>query len=564
MNKFLRSLILMVLGFGQIAMAQSVITIKDGDLQANQTYNWTSNNVYLLDGFVYLETGGKLIIEPGTVIKGKTVPTTGDLSSSLIITRGAQIFAEGTATRPIIFTGELDDLSTTTDILASDNQLWGGLIILGSAPIGEDGGTDVIEGIPSSEPRIVYGGTNANDNSGILRYVSVRHGGSVLGADNEINGITLGGVGRGTTIDYVEVFANKDDGIEVFGGTVNITHALVSFVGDDSFDFDESWDGYVQFLFSIQDGITNGDNAIEYDGSEEANRQPKTVGRIYNGTFIGSGSVAGTDSDGLRLRLDGAAQFWNCIWTQIPGAVFRVEDTSRDRLRTGESAFRGNIAVQYGTLAFGNDPIILSAWINNDNGVVTNPQLGSISRIPDGNLDPRPQAASAALTGAAVPSEAGVQAVPYRGAFSNVENWATGWSALAQYGYFGNKVTIDKVINDARIQAGQAWVLNNEVEWILDGLVYVEAGASLTIEPGTVIKAKNVPTSSADISSSLIIARGAKIFAEGTRTQPIIFTSELDDLSTTTDLTANDRRLWGGVIVLGAAPVGEDGGTDVY
>ena len=119
----------------------------------------------------------------------------------------------------------------------------------------------------------------------------MRHGGNEIAADNEINGLTLGGVGNGTEIDFIEVFANSDDGIEIFGGTVNITHAVVAFQGDDAIDVDESWDGFIQYAFSIQQDISDeiGDNAVEYDGSERSDLGPKTVGRIYNGTFIGSG-----------------------------------------------------------------------------------------------------------------------------------------------------------------------------------------------------------------------------------------------------------------------------------
>ena len=176
--------------------------------------------------------------------------------------------AEGTADQPIIMTGAADDLSITTDLGPTDNQEWGGLIVLGKAFVGENGGEDVIEGLPSDDTRALYGqGLNApinDDNSGVIKYVSVRHGGAVLGADNEINGITLGGVGNGTTLEYVEVFANKDDGFEFFGGSVNGKYLSVANVGDDSYDFDESYSGSLQYIFSLQQDADNsiGDHAI--------------------------------------------------------------------------------------------------------------------------------------------------------------------------------------------------------------------------------------------------------------------------------------------------------------
>ena len=550
MNRILY--VLFALAICGTAMAQNTVTITDADLLGGQTYNWTSDNVYELDGYVFLEEGGVLNIAPGTVIKGKTVPSNGDQTSALIITKGAQIFAEGTAQDPIIFTGEIDDLTTTTDLTADDNQTWGGLIILGNSIVGEDGGTDVIEGIPSDEPRIIYGGDDPMDNSGTLTYVSIRHGGSVIGADNEINGLTLGGVGAGTTIDYVEVFANKDDGIELFGGTVNITHAVVAFAGDDSFDFDESYEGYLQFLFSIQG--TTGDNAIEYDGSERADAGPKTVGRLYNGTFIGSADL-NASSDGLRLRNDGAAQLWNCVFVDQPGYAYRFDnDPERP-----ETAVAGNFAFNFGVLVNtpGTEP---------ETFLVTeaDPQLAGISRSTDGGLDPRPNAGSPLLFAAIQDDNSDdVARVPYSGAFGNADNWAMGWTAVSQYGYFGDLAeTAIATITDADIEAGDTLTLTADNEWLLDGYVYVEEGACLVIEPGTVVKGKTVPTTG-DLTSSLIVARGGKIIADGTADAPIIFTGELDDLSTTTDLTADDNQTWGGLIILGNSIVGEENGTDV-
>ena len=176
------------------------------------TLTLTADKEYLLDGYVYVEDCATIIIEAGTVVRGKSVPTTGDQASALIIAKGGTIIADGRADAPIIFTSEIDDLGSTDDLTATDNQTWGGLIVLGNAPIGEDipdgaaFATDVIEGIPSTEARIQYGGDDPEDNSGIIRYVSIRHGGSILGADNEINGLTMGGVGSETIVDYVEVF----------------------------------------------------------------------------------------------------------------------------------------------------------------------------------------------------------------------------------------------------------------------------------------------------------------------------------------------------------------------
>ena len=322
-------------------VAQTNIT--DASINAGETLTLMAGTEYTMDGYVYVEDGATLEIEAGVVIKCKATTTTGDPSTALIISRGGKIMAEGTADAPIIFTSVEDDLGSTDDLSPFDFQKWGGIVILGKGIVGEDGGTDFIEGIPEGDMRSQYGGDDNADNSGIMTYISLRHGGAVLEQDNEINGLTLGGVGSGTTIHHLEVFSSKDDGIEIFGGAVNITHAVVAYVGDDSYDFDESWDGSMQFLFSLQqdqDSEFGGDHAIEYDGSEKEDKTPKTTGRIYNATFIGAGQgSANGESDGIILKSDGAAQIWNSIITMSGGYAVAVDGTSVDRLTARRKCF---------------------------------------------------------------------------------------------------------------------------------------------------------------------------------------------------------------------------------
>ncbi|GAB5553522.1 MAG: hypothetical protein Sapg2KO_31130 [Saprospiraceae bacterium] len=572
--------------FSSVAIAQSPTkTITDEDLIGNRVYNWSKDTTYLLNALVFVEDGSILNIEAGTVIKGLQTPegtAANDNTSALIITRNAQIFAEGTAAQPIIFTGAGDDLTTTFDIAPTDNQLWGGLIILGNAFVGENGGQDNIEGIDSSDPRGLYGGVDNpvnDDNSGTLRYVSIRHGGAVLGADNEINGVTLGGVGSGTIIDYIEVFGNKDDGIEFFGGTVNVKHAVVAFVGDDSYDFDESYSGSLQYIFSMQQSsdASIGDHAVEYDGTEDNSADAvQFAGKIYNATFIGAGATAtNTKSDGVTLRKNAALQMWNSIITGVPGYAFKNGEDEEDEneMPTGgfvnpadltQTAFANNIVFDNNNARFieGADGGF-NALVNASTETV-DPQLAGISRVPNGQLDPRPNAGSPALSGAAIPTniEEDFDIVGYRGAFNNRENWAAGWTAMDEYGYFGDLVTeASNVITDASINAGETLVLDNSQEWVLDGFVFVEDGAELIIQPGTVIKGLQSPNTG-DLTSALIISRGGKITAEGNANNPIIFTGTGDDLSTIDDVAATDNQLWGGVIILGKAFVGENGGTD--
>ncbi len=245
------------------------------------TTTWRAEKDYLIDGKVFVNDGQTLTIEPGTVIRANTGQ--GGSASALMVARGGGVIAEGTPQKPIIFTVEGDDLEGSVPIEA--NGLWGGVIILGNAPVNTESGEEIIEGIPVEEARATYGGNNEKSNSGILRYVSIRHGGTELSEDDEINGLTLGGVGTGITIDYVEVISNRDDGFEFFGGTVNARYLLSAFCGDDAFDFDMGYRGNCQFIVSLQAGAT-GDLPIELSDFEG---NPKTRPVIANATLIGKG-----------------------------------------------------------------------------------------------------------------------------------------------------------------------------------------------------------------------------------------------------------------------------------
>ena len=188
---------------------------KSGTISADET--WYSYNIYYLEGKVVVPDGVTLTIEAGTIIKGKEGIEAN--ASALVVARGGKINAIGTADKPIIFTTELDNITfgqlADTNLTSTDNEKWGGLIILGKAPVStENGDTEGnIEGLPADEDYAKYGGTAADDNSGTLSYVTIRHGGVTIGEGNEINGLTLGGVGNGTTINNIEIYATLDDGI---------------------------------------------------------------------------------------------------------------------------------------------------------------------------------------------------------------------------------------------------------------------------------------------------------------------------------------------------------------
>jgi len=563
-----------------VGLHAQVIVIQDGDLQGGQTYNWTKNNIYQLDGLVFLESGGVLNIEAGTVIQGLETPTTGDNTTALIITRDAKINAIGNASEPIIFTSELDDLSGS--LTADDSGLWGGLVILGNGVIARPTGEDQVEGISTMEPRARYGGTNDDDDSGTLRYVSIRHGGAELAPGNEINGLTLGGVGRGTEIDYVEVFANSDDGIEWFGGAVECKHLVVAFPGDDGMDWDFGWRGKGQHWFVIM-GTEVGNNAGEHDGASPDGQAPFSNPTIYNATYIGSGLNANADNEfALLLRDNTGGTYANSIFTSFKDKAISIEDLpnasgvdSYGNLLNGDLNLRSNVWWEFGagntladivdTYATGDDPSsteVINHLANNGNQLA-DPSLGGISRIPNGLLDPRLNAGSPALNPGVAASDPFFDAVNYHGAFDNKNNWALGWTATDLYGYFGDLATPvvggDIVIKDSDLEGGKTYFWTKENTYFIDGLVFLEEGSCLYIEPGTVIKGLETP-SNGDNTSALIITRNACIEAVGTAAEPIVFTSELDDLAGS--LTADDSGLWGGLVILGngviARPTGED------
>ena len=256
-----------------------------GAITENTT--WTSDNIYKLNQKVVVDAGVTLTIEEGTIIKG--TPGTGSLASALIIARGAKINAVGTPSKPIVFTSSSDNIevgqTAGTNLDENDRGLWGGLILLGNAPCSFSGDiTEAqIEGIPADDTFGLYGGTDAADNSGVLSYISIRHGGALIGEGNEINGLTLGGVGNGTVINNIEVIANIDDGIEFFGGTVNVSNVLVWAQGDDGLDIDQAYSGTIDNAVVVLGDFS--DHALEIDGPEGTATGSFT---LQNVTLIGN------------------------------------------------------------------------------------------------------------------------------------------------------------------------------------------------------------------------------------------------------------------------------------
>lgn len=293
---------------------------------------WSSDSIYILGGRVTVLDGATLIIEPGTIIKGQT--GTGANATALLIARGGKLMAEGTADAPIIFTAVADEIQP--GMIESPNMdpdidgHWGGVIVLGKARISasnEDKTADLsevqIEGIPTSDPNGLYGGTEDDDNSGVLKYISIRHGGANIGSGNEINGLSLGGVGSGTVVENIEIVSNQDDGIEWFGGTVNVKNAVVWNVNDDAIDTDQSWAGTLDnFVIIAPTG-----HCFELDGPEGSYEAGHTIknGTIVATTFDGDDVLRGCE-DLINVDKNSIVALENLYFTNIRATGQQVSE----------------------------------------------------------------------------------------------------------------------------------------------------------------------------------------------------------------------------------------------
>lgn len=229
-----------------------------GELTGNIT--WTADTVWFLNGHVRIAPGATLTIEPGTIVKGRQ--GSGTDAGALYITKGAQIFANGSETNPIVFTTELDNIQVGqvegTNLARTDNNMWAGVVILGDAPIspGDNSPETIIEGAPPDEDYGKYGGSESSDNSGEFTHVSIRYGGVWIAEGQVIDPFMLGGVGDGTTIHDIEVYSSYDDGVSIFGGSVDLSNLLVLNAADDGIEMSESYSGGIDnFICQVGDGI---------------------------------------------------------------------------------------------------------------------------------------------------------------------------------------------------------------------------------------------------------------------------------------------------------------------
>ena len=411
----------------------------------------TSDKNWILDGLVVVKAPAVLTIEPGTTIAG--LDGTGDSTSYMIVDKGAKIMAEGTEANPIVFT------STKTVIEGEAPAVgqWGGLTIIGNA------GNDQVQPYEVNDA-FVAGTSDLADNSGVLKYVKILNSGITMAQDKEINGLSMVGVGSGTTVENITVAKSDDDCVELWGGTVNLTNVDLTECTDDHFDIDDGYSGTVKNLTITQ---TTGNAAIEMSGTTSA-------------TFDGFNIVqnASAKEGGIFFKKDGI------------GGIFK-NGVITDNVDDANGAFHSESAdgvsdtVDAANTSFENVTI---------NGSTTGDQFtGTSAATLESIYSPAPKAS---------------ETLP-------------------------NEITSDMT-------------LTSDKNWILDGLVVVKAPAVLTIEPGTTIAGLD---GTGDSTSYMIVDKGAKIMAEGTEANPIVFTST----KTVIEGEAPAVGQWGGLTIIGNA-----------
>ncbi|WP_062817009.1 hypothetical protein [Alcanivorax sp. NBRC 102024] len=399
-----------------------------GALLGNQT--WHAGTTWILDGIVYVEAGASLTIEPGTRIEGRP-------GSALVITRGATLFSRGQETAPIVFTSHQPEGSRSTGD-------WGGVVMLGSAPVNRADAQ--IEGVPHGDTRGAFGGSDAGSSCGIMEYTRIEFAGFEVYANNELNGLTLGGCGDGTIVRHVQVHRALDDGIEVFGGTVDLQNIVITGAGDDSLDWDMGWRGRVQFL-AIQQHADTGDNAFEGDNqSGNPDASPVSAPTMYNVTLISPRSHEKYHR-AMTLKAGSGGHFHNIIIDGFSGETIDLKGTETvARIEQGELSFQSMMVNRVGSRGltffdpetgdndddgdfderryfqssavaaqFGTDPLL-----TRDATSASHPDFAPTSRSPARNgASPIPQ------------GEFWDEAANYLGAVrpGSVQNWTDGWTA---------------------------------------------------------------------------------------------------------------------------------------
>ncbi|RHW75121.1 hypothetical protein [Colwellia sp. RSH04] len=507
-----------------------------------------------------------LTIEPGTVLFGQSG------NDYLVVHRDAKIMAEGSKTKPIIMT-------SLQDVKGEDTTAgqWGGVVILGNAPSNKcpSDGSDCALQVEGVEEGAVFGGTDWEDNSGVLKYVVVKYAGYEIAPDNELNGITFGGVGSGTMVDYIQVHANADDGVEFFGGAVNAKHIVLTGNRDDSVDWDNGFKGMLQHVY-IEHAKNAGEanRAIEADNDGSSpDKEPQSNPTIANMTIVGNNfDTADKDSEGIYLREGTAAKIFNTVVTgpSEMGECLEFEGGATSSV-TVDNANSGKIVMQNVVMACNNgenfkdakaddDSVLLdlATWFTDESSnSISNSILIGSDGVPDANS---PLIAADAGQDVSTTQDSFFDSVDYVGALDGSNDWREGWA----FGYGGGVITAPAEIEGCptgttAISAADGVTTTCQISgtitsnltltannlYALSGPVFVGEdkanSATLTIEAGTTIFGRSG-------GDYLVVSRDSKIEANGSQSMPITFTSSED--ITGGETTAGQ---WGGIVLLGNA-----------
>ncbi|GAA67803.1 hypothetical protein [Pseudoalteromonas sp. BSi20429] len=506
-----------------------------------------------------------LYVQAGTTLIGET----GD--DFLVVRRGSQINANGNATAPITMTSIQDVTGAETTI-----GQWGGLVLLGNAPAnscGDQTGETTAEelancGVSAEGDAGQFGGDISDDNSGVLRYIVVKHAGKTLGNGDELNGISFAGVGSQTKVEYIQIHQNLDDGVEFFGGTVNVRNIVLTDIGDDAFDWSFGWSGRAQNIY-IQQSSVEGDNAIEADNSEfDSNATPLTKPLISNVTIVGADGT-----NGVRLRAGTAGVLRNVVITGPEGYsnCLRVGSDSAANAESGELSIENSAVAcsednNFGSQAIGSGNV--QSWFEGQTGNLT--LTASALNLATDGFTPKSGSPLLGAGGDSSELDSFFTKTDYIGAFDGDNNWMDGWTvaitpsfpddianALAQ-GLATDVSASFPTITDKPVYQLTSDVvftsdvtLTNDAHWILKGrtavgndradntTLYVQFGTTLIGESG---------------DDFLVVRRGSKIEAVGSVNQPITMTS-------IQDMTGGETTIgqWGGLVLLGNAPANSCG-----
>ncbi|MBY5920166.1 hypothetical protein [Ferrimonas balearica] len=501
-----------------------------------------------------------LTIAPGTKILGNS-------DAYLVISRGSQIMAEGTAANPIVFTSVESGLGLTTD-----RGQWGGLVLLGNAPVNscaDLANCDVAFEVGNHN----YGGNNEADSSGSLKYVRVEFGGFKINDTQELNGVSFAGVGSGTQVDYLQVHMNDDDGIEFWGGNATVKHVVLTGNFDDSLDWTNGWRGAAQHVY-IRTEDNSANRGIEADSSKSGTDEPMSKPTLANLTLqLGGGTNGGgDDAEGILFRVGTGASVFN---TLVKGSLETGECLEINDASTIANADAAELTMTHSLIDCvepfknpkddgGNALMDVAAWFQGQEGNL----VGAAAL--EGY---QPSAVSPALTGGKTGLaniDSRLDDADYIGAFDGNDDWTLGWTT-AIHDEGDTPVVLTPLTscpagtsNDAadaaliegtdlvctlsgNVTSNVTLLAGTNVKYKLDGGAVVIGGdktqsATLAIQAGVEVYGTS--------NSYLVISRGSKIMAQGSEAHPIVFTSSEDVLG-----LATDRGQWGGLVLLGNAPV---------